>query len=311
VRLEDGIKRKGPEYETIVSFGPNLLNGDLAAITRLGELCDRYGMDTISAGGTLGLAFHLFEKGIITKKDTGEIILRWGDVKVVEQLLHLTARCEGIGKYLALGSRRFGQHFSAEDEAVQVNGLEVAYHDPRAFSGMALVYATSPRGACHNQSEYFFVDIGQADSSLGLESYPRQAGGEKAANVARHQDWQTVFNALVMCTFANIPVETVVALINTACGLEWGVEDLFRAGERAWNLKRAINNRMGLTRANDKLPKAFLEPYADGGSAGYVPPFAEMLDAYYIARGWDPVTGRPIREKLQALSLADVADDLW
>jgi aldehyde:ferredoxin oxidoreductase len=311
VRLEDGIKRKGPEYETIVSFGPNLLNGDLAAITRLGELCDRYGMDTISAGGTLGLAFHLFEKGIITKKDTGEIILRWGDVKAVEQLLHLTARCEGIGKYLALGSRRFGQHFSAEDEAVQVNGLEVAYHDPRAFSGMALVYATSPRGACHNQSEYFFVDIGQADSSLGLESYPRQAGGEKAANVARHQDWQTVFNALVMCTFANIPVETVVALINTACGLEWGVEDLFRAGERAWNLKRAINNRMGLTRANDKLPKAFLEPYADGGSAGYVPPFAEMLDAYYIARGWDPVTGRPIREKLQALSLADVADDLW
>ena len=311
VRLEDGAKRKGPEYETIVSLGPNLLNDDLAAITRLGELCDRYGMDTISAGGTLGLAFHLFEMGTITKKNTGEIILRWGDVKAVEQLLHLTARCEGIGKYLALGSRRFGQHFSAEDEAVQVNGLEVAYHDPRAFSGMALVYATSPRGACHNQSEYFFVDIGQADSSLGLESYPRQAGGEKAANVARHQDWQTVFNALVMCTFANIPVETVVALINTACGLEWGVEDLFRAGERAWNLKRAINNRMGLTRANDKLPKAFLEPYADGGSAGYVPPFAEMLDAYYIARGWDPVTGRPIREKLQALSLADVADDLW
>jgi aldehyde:ferredoxin oxidoreductase len=176
---------------------------------------------------------------------------------------------------------------------------------------MALVYATSPRGACHNQSEYFFVDIGQADPSLGLESYPRQAGGEKAANVARHQDWQTVFNALVMCTFANIPVETLVALINTACGLDWRVEDLFRSGERAWNLKRAINNRLGLRRANDKLPKVFLEPYQDGGAAGYVPPFTEMLEAYYNARGWDPDTGRPSREKLHTLGLDDVAEDLW
>jgi aldehyde:ferredoxin oxidoreductase len=311
VRLEDGAKRKGPEYETIVSFGPNLLIDDLAAITRLGELCDRYGLDTISAGGTIGLAFHLFEKGVITKKDTGGLDLRWGDVKVVEQLLHLVARREGIGEVLAQGSRRFGQHFGAEEEAVQVNGLEVAYHDPRGFSGMALVYATSPRGACHNQSEYFVVDIGQADSSLGLEFYDRHAGAEKAANVARHQDWQAVFNAMVMCIFANVPVGTVTGLINTACGLDWGVEDLFCAGERAWNLKRAINNRLGLTRANDKLPKALLEPYQDGGSAGYVPPFTEMLEAYYTARGWDPETGKPTPKKLAELGLEWVAQDIW
>ena len=311
VRLEDGEKRKGPEYETIVSLGPNLLIDDLAAITRLGEMCDRFGMDTISAGGTLGLAFYLFEKGIITKKDTGGLVLSWGDVKVVEQLLHLTARREGIGEYLAQGSKRFGRHFNAEEEAVQVNGLEVAYHDPRAFSGMALVYATSPRGACHNQSEYFIVDLGQADSGLGLEFYPRQAGAEKAANVARHQDWQTVFNALVMCLFANIPLETVLGLINSACGLDWSKEDLFHSGERAWNLKRAINNNLGVTRANDKLPKTFFVPYSDGGSAGYVPPFFEMLEAYYAVRGWDTATGRPTREKLDSLGLDDVANDLW
>jgi len=311
VRLEDGEKRKGPEYETIVSFGPNLLNDDLAAITRLGELCDRYGMDTISAGGTLGLAFYLFEKGIINKKNTDGLVLRWGDVKTIEQLLHMTAHRQGIGEFLAQGSKRFGQHFGAEEEAVQVNGLELAYHDPRAFSGMALVYATSPRGACHNQSQYFEVDIGQVDPGLGLEFFDRQAGAEKAANVARHQDWSTVFNALVMCIFANVSVETVVRLINTACGLDWGVEDLFAAGERAWNLKRAINNRLGLTRENDRLPKALLEPYQDGGSAGYVPPITEMLEAYYVARGWDPETGKPTREKLQSLGLGDVATDLW
>jgi len=311
VRLEDGEKRKGPEYETIVSFGPNLLNDDLAAITRLGELCDRYGMDTISAGGTIGLAYYLFDRGVINIKDTSGLILHWGDVKTVEQLLHLTARREGIGEYLAQGSRLFGRHFGAEQEAVQVNGLEVAYHDPRAYSGMALVYATSPRGACHNQSDYFYVDLGQADSSLRMEFYNRQAGSEKALNVARHQDWRTVFNALVMCTFANVSVDTVVALVNSACGLDWNVEDLLGSGERAWNLKRVINNRLGLTRANDKLPKALLEPYQDGGSAGYVPPIDEMLKAYYIARGWDPETGKPTPKKLVELGLEWVTQDIW
>ena len=311
VRLEDGEKRKGPEYETIVSFGPNLLNDDLAAITRLGELCDRLGMDTISAGGTIGLAFHLFEKGSITKKDTSGLILEWGNIAAVEKLLNLTAHREGIGAILAQGSRLFGRHFKSEEEAVQVNGLELAYHDPRAFSGMALVYATSPRGACHNQSDYFLVDMGQADSSVGMELYGRQAGAEKAANVAHHQDWRTVFNALVMCIFANVPAETVLELINAACGFKWSMEDLFRAGERAWNLKRAINNRLGLTRENDKLPKALLEPYQEGGSAGYVPPVKEMLEAYYLARGWDPETGKPTPKKLAELGLEWVTPDIW
>jgi aldehyde:ferredoxin oxidoreductase len=229
----------------------------------------------------------------------------------VEQLIHLTARLEGIGAYLAEGSRLFGAHYDAEDEAVQVNGLEVPYHDPRGVSGMALVYATSPRGACHNQSDYFFVDMGQADAELGLEFYERQGGAEKAANVARHQDWCTLCNSLVMCMLANVPAETVVGLINSACGLDWSVSDMLRAGERGWNLKRAINNHLGLSRANDKLPKALLEPYPDGGAAGYKIPFEEMLAAYYAARGWDPATGRPSKEKLLALGLDDVAHDLW
>jgi len=313
VTLEDGARRKGPEYETVVAFGPNLLNDDLASIVRLGELCDRYGMDTISAGNTIGLAFHLFEKGVIHSDDTGGLELAWGNIKAVEELIHLTARREGIGAFLALGSKRFGRHFGAEDEAVQVNGLEVAYHDPRAVTGMALVYATSPRGACHNQSDYFFVDWGQLNEEIGLEFFPRQAGGEKAANVALHQNWRTVFNSLVMCIFGNVPPQTQVDLINTACGYTWTVSDMLRCGERGWNLKRAINNRMGLTQTNDKLPKALLEEaYQDGGAAGYKIPLQEMLQAYYMVRGWDPETGRPLKEKLLSLGgLEDVARDLW
>ena len=311
VTLGDKAKRKGPEYETIIGFGPNLLNDKLESIVDLGELCDRYGMDTISCANTIGLAFHLFEKGIVTEKDTGGVVLKWGDVDAIEQLVNLIGRREGIGDLMAQGSRRFAVHFNAEEEAVQVNGLETAYHDPRGVSGMALSYATSPRGACHNQSDYFFVDWGHTHESLGITYFDRHAQAEKSANVARHQNWRTVYNSLVMCIFANTDPELQVKLINAACGLDWTLEDMMRCGERGWNLKRAINHRMGLTRANDKLPKAMLEPFPDGGSAGFVPDFEGMLSAYYEARGWDLQTGRPSAKKLAELGLEDVAQDLW
>ncbi|MEW6239926.1 MAG: aldehyde ferredoxin oxidoreductase family protein [Chloroflexota bacterium] len=311
VDLGDGRKRKGPEYETIVGLGPNILIRDLGAVTRLMELCDRYGMDTISVGGTLGLSLHLFDRGVIDEKDTGGLTLRWGDEAVAAQLIHWMARREGFGEWLAQGSRRLGAHFNAEGEAVQVNGMEVAYHDPRGVSGMALVYATSPRGACHNQSDYFFVEWGQAEEAVGLKFFDRQAGAEKAGNVAIHQNWRTVFNALVMCIFANVPPQTQVDLINAACGYNFDIEEMMKTGERGWNLKRLINNNMGLTRANDKLPKALLTAYTEGGSAGYVPPFDEMLEAYYDARGWDKVTGKPSKDKLKELGLEEIARDLW
>jgi aldehyde:ferredoxin oxidoreductase len=307
----DALKRKGPEHETMVGFGANLLNDNLESIVDLGELCDRYGLDTISTSNTIGLAFHLFEKGIITEKDTGGVTLQWGNVDAIEELVRLIGSREGIGDLLAEGSKRFGAHFNAEEEAVQVNGLEIAYHDPRGVSGMALSYATSPRGACHNQSDYFFVDFGHSQEQIGIDFMSRHAQAEKAANVARHQDWRTVFNAVVMCIFANVEPDAQVDLINAACGLDWSVEDMMKFGERSWNLKRAINNRMGLTRANDKLPKALLTPYPDGGSEGFVPDIDAMLIAYYQHRGWDRETGKPSREKLSALGMEDVAKDLW
>jgi aldehyde:ferredoxin oxidoreductase len=311
VKLGDRAKRKGPEYETIAGFGPNLLNDNLESIVDLGELCDRYGMDTISTSNIVGLAFHLFEEGIITEQDTGGIVLKWGDVDVIEQLVNLIGRREGLGDIMAKGSRRFAACFHAEEEAVQVNGLEAAYHDPRGVSGMAISYATSPRGACHNQSDYFFVDWGHTHEDLGITYFDRHDQAEKSANVARHQDWRTVFNSIVMCIFANTDPELQVKLINAACGLDWTLEDMMRCGERGWNLKRVINNRMGLTRANDKLPKAMLEPFPDGGSAGYAPDIETMLTAYYQHRGWDPETGKPTRETLSRLGLDEIAQHLW
>lgn len=306
VNLGDGVKRKGPEYETIVGFGPNLLIDDLSAVVKLGELCDRYGMDTISAANIIGLAFHLYEMGKLTQADTDGLELTWGNASVAAELLHKIARREGIGALLANGSRRFGAHFGAEDEAVQVNGLEVAEHDPRGVSGMAISYATSPRGACHNQSDYFFVDWGHTYEKLGIEYFDRHAQAEKAANVARHQNWRTFFNAFVTCIFANVDPQLQVDLVNAACGYEWTIADMLQCGERGWNLKRLINQRLGLTRANDQLPKALLQPYEEGGAAGFVPDLEAMLAAYYEARGWDSETGMPTREKLAELGLDQI-----
>ncbi len=295
---------KGPEYETLVGFGPNLKIDDLAFITRIGRRCDQLGVDTISMSNVIGFAFHLFEQGVITTADTGGLRLQWGDVEAVTQLVEQTVQREGIGAWLAEGAQALGQRFDLPEQAVQVNGLEMPYHDPRGASGMALVYATSPRGACHNQSDYFLVDLfGMIEERLGMKFFHRQEGAEKAANVALHQDWRSVFNALVMCYFANIPPVMVRDLVNAATGREYTLEDLLQVGERAWNLKRLLNNRFGVDRQNDTLPKAVLRAFADGGSAGYHIPFAAMLEAYYTARGWDPATGYPTPEKLEELGL--------
>ncbi|MCX6082437.1 MAG: aldehyde ferredoxin oxidoreductase family protein [Chloroflexi bacterium] len=307
VRLVDGQKRKGPEYETLIGFGPNLGLTDPAIATRLGELCDRYGVDVISMSGTIGLAFRLFELGIIGLPETGNLDLVWGNAEAAAQCIHLTVKREGFGKLLALGARGFAEHFGAADEAIHVNGLEIAYHDPRGASGMAIVYATSPRGACHNQSDYFLADIGQVDASLGLKFFDRHAGAEKAFNVARHQDFRTVNNSLVLCMFANVPAETMLNLVNSACGYAWTLDDLMLCGERSWNLKRMINIRLGLTRSNDILPKPLLRAYSDGGSAGYIIPFDDMMLAYYEARDWNPETGVPNSKKLDELGLNGLA----
>lgn len=299
-------RAKGPEYETIAAFGPNLLNEDLALITHLGDLCDRFGLDTISMGNVIGLAYLLFEKGILTERETEGVALRWGDARPVADLIARTARREGFGALLAQGARGLARAFGVEDMAVEVKGLEVPYHDPRGVSGMALSYATSPRGACHNQSDFFMVELGQSNEELGIPFLDRHAVEGKARYVALHQDWRTVCNALVLCYFADVAPRSALALLNAAMGWDWDLPQLLEAGERAWQLKRLINLRLGLTPAEDRLPRRLLEPLAEGGAAGFVPDVETMRREYYEVRGWDPATGWPRPDVLQRLGLGFV-----
>jgi len=296
-------KVKGPEYETICSFGSQLLVDDLEAITALGELCDRLGMDSISAGNTLALAYYLYDQGRITATDTGGLALRWGDPNPCFVLLEQMARRDGFGAILAQGSRAVAAHFGDEDLAVQINGLDVAMHDPRAFSGQALSYLTSPRGACHNQSDFFQVEMGGTIDQIGITMPERFNDHGKAALVARHQHWRTVCNSLVTCYFAVVSPDEICDLLNAATGREWDVQTMLLAGERAWNLKRLINLRLGLKPEHEKMPKLLMRPLTEGGQQGYVPNVDLLLNEYYEVSGWERRTGWPKPEKLRALGL--------
>ncbi|MEA1977645.1 MAG: aldehyde ferredoxin oxidoreductase C-terminal domain-containing protein, partial [Chloroflexota bacterium] len=303
VKLPDGIERKGPEYETTVGFGPNLGITDLSFITRMGEICDRYGMDTISLSNTIGLVFTLFENGAITSKDTAGDEFRWGDQAVIEKLVHQTVHREGLGAIIAKGARALGTYFDSPSSAVEVKGLEAPYHEPRGGSGVGLVYATSPRGACHNQGPYYLVELGQTSEAIGIDFFNRQAGAEKVQNIIRHQNWTSVINAIGMCILANVPPSDTRKLIQFTTGYEYTLDDLLLLGERSWNLKRMINHRLSPAGNDDSLPECFKVPLAEGGVAGYVPPFDEMLLTYYDERGWDSDTGLPTAKKMRELGL--------
>jgi aldehyde:ferredoxin oxidoreductase len=306
VRLANGRELKGPEYETTIGFGPNLGITDLSFISRMGELCDRYGMDTISLATTIGTVFNLYEDGLITKKDAEGDELLWGNQVVVEKLIHQTALKEGLGAIIARGAKALGEEFGGPHYAMEVQGLEVPYHDPRAASGMGIVFATSPRGACHNQGPYYLVELGQTIEEAGVNLYSRQGGVEKVINIIRHQDWTSAINALVLCIFANVPPSDIFALVQFATGFEYSLDEFLRLGESSWNLKRLINIKLRPHGLKDSLPDKFSAPLDDGGAAGYLPPFAKMLLAYYEERDWDAEEGIPKARKLQELGLTDL-----
>ncbi len=305
-----GPEIDGPEYETIIGFGPQLLIDDLPAVAHLGHLCDRYGLDTISTSGTIAFAFYLFDQGIIGSQDTGGLELAWGDAEVAARLIELLVREEGFGALLAQGSLALGRAFGVEELAVQVNGQEIGYHDPRAFSSMALVFVTSPRGACHNQSDYYMVEFGQTDDELGIPLLDNHQEEGKAMHVAVHQDWRSVCNSLVLCIFASVPVSDAVSLLNAATGRDWDIAEALQVGRRIWTLKRAFNCRLGLTRSSERLPKLLLQPLAEGPTEGYVPNLEVMLREYYAVRGWDPETGAPTRDTLEKLGLGFAVEAL-
>jgi aldehyde:ferredoxin oxidoreductase len=298
-------KIDGPEYETVAALGSLVMVGDLEAVIYAGHLCNVYGMDTISTGCTIALACEMFERGILGTADTGGLEIRYGDAETMHRLIEMMARREGFGDVLAEGSAALAQAFGVPELAVTVNRLEVPMHDPRAFAGMAVSYALSPRGACHMQGDMYDVDIGQCPNpELGIEPGDRfDSSEEKGRVAARQQAWRSLYNAMTLCQFQNPGVGRILAAMNAVTG--WGLEagDLLTLGKRMVTLKRLLNLKRGLTLADDRLPGRLLRPLKDGGTEGNAPDVDALLAGAYAEYGWNPETGRPTPETLKELGL--------
>ena len=328
VRVSDGPfggvrpEYGGPEYETVAAFGSLCQNRNLEAIALLNQKCNAYGLDTISAGSVIAFAMECFEKGLLTEKEIG-FRLDWGDAPAMVRLLDLIARREGIGDLLAEGTRRAAATIGrgASELAVEVKGLELGMHEARGKKGLALSYATAPRGADHNEGFHDTRITGpNAWPELGVtEAMDRFTLEGKPRVVRLAQDYTSFINSLPLCSFLSLTVaglhntEEVSGMLAAATGWkDITLEEEMTIGERAYNLARAFTVRESGGRADDRLPVKLSRSLQGGASKDQVitdADFQAALQEYYRVRGWSE-KGTPTETKLKELGLEDVAQML-
>ncbi len=296
-------KFAGPELEVTGTLGSLLLNNNVEAVAFANKILNQLGFDTISGGNIIAFAYYLFKEGKITADDLDGITPEWGEVDSAIALAEKIAKRDGIGDLMAEGALEFGEKFDVPELAAQVNGLELPMHDPRGFSGHAIGYATSPRGACHMTADMYNVQMGQPNEAFDIESDDRFAN--EADLVARLQDFRTLTNSAVTCNFYPMDGDQLLKLIQLATGWEMDIEELVQTGERIFTMMRLLNLKLGYDTKNETLPDLVLKPL-EGATEGHVPDIEAQLKTWYEYRGWDRKSGRPPEDKLKKLGLADL-----
>jgi len=319
----------GPEYETIAALGTNLNIVDLKAIAKGNEICNRYCMDTITAGMTIAFACECFEEGIITAEDTGGLQLRSGDADLMIQLLELIARREGFGDVLAQGSARLAEKWGVEDHpgSLSVKGQEISMHDPRVKVGVGIGFAVSTYGADHMTAAHdpMFTD---GNSSMFKSVKPLGIYNPMPATEITHEKvrgymqleklWR-MLDALGLCVFGYaprgvMPLDVMVQSLNAITGWNASLYELLRSAERGSMLARAFNSREGFSIKDDRLPARLFDPKPDGPDSGKKifeeEDFYKAIALYYEMINCDPETGRPARGKLMELGLEWVEEML-
>lgn len=309
-----------PEYETHWSLGSTCGVTNLEAIAYANMLCDRYGLDTISTGAVVAFAMELYEKGLITERETGGFGLRWGDGDAMVELVRKMALREGIGDILAEGTVRAADAIGrrAERFAMHSKCLELPAYDPRAAKAHGLSYATSNIGGSHmiGWNKYEILSMPEKVDPLTVEG--------KGLLTKRVQDQTAAYEAAGWCAFAELvqtagygDIEKTMEWIGRALYAATGIEEfkdpkyIWLVGERVYNVERAFNVREDFTRGDDWLPERMQKtPFPRTPAKGQVFELDRLLDDYYTERGWDVKTGVPTREKLEALGLGFVADEL-
>ena len=307
-------KGPSPEYETVVSFGSLCLNNNIESVAKGNEICNRYGMDTITCGATIAFAIECFENGLITEADTDGVKLNWGNAEAIVAMTEKIGRRDGFGAVLAEGSARAAAKIgkNAADFLTTVKGLEAPMHDPRSAHGYALAYGVSPRGACHEASLNFNVEGGAMFipeiEALSMELEEHSSDKRAELNVAC-QDYGMFFSSCaVFCNLGSAPLNATqaVAMVNYATGFDYTIDEVVEIGKRVWYLKRGLSNLFGARAGDDRLPKRLMTMMEEGPTEGSMPDMDRMLSEFYALRGFDE-NGVPKKEVLEQLKLDDLA----
>jgi len=304
-----GAITEGPDYEALYSLGACCDITDFASLIEADALCDLYGLDVISTGVCLAFAMECYEKGIISKEDTGGIELKFGRSDLLVKLIRDTAYRQDFGEIMSLGTKVMAERLGkgSEQFAMHCKGLELGGYDPRGAKSMALVYACGSRGGCHKTSGLTAL----ADERLRKEE--RLSDKLKGPVVKRARDRKVIVDSAIMCQFVALGVSdsTLARLLSGAIGYDFSVDGLYIIGERGSNVERCFNVREGLRRSWDTLPYRLLkESPPFGPTKEQVVNLEPMLDDFYEVCGWDVKTGIPTVYKLNELGLQKVAQDL-
>jgi len=270
-----GLRIMGPEYETIYAFGGLCMVNSIEEIIYLNDLCDRLGIDTITAGNLAAFAIEASKSKKI--KDN----VHYGEVDGIAEILTKIAYRKGVGRILSEGVRHAAKVWEMEEEAIHVKGLEPAGFDPRVLKGMGLAYATSDRGACHLRATFY-------KSELSGQISPNQIKG-KAKLFVDYEDKMTLFDALILCRFYRdlITWKDLQEIIQSSCGFSLNKKSLKTMASGIINLTRAFNQQEGVTKKEDKLPRRFFREVLQGTEKTIQPQDLKvMLKEYYQLRGW-------------------------
>ena len=293
------LTAEGPEYETIWSLGSACGISDFGAIVKAHQVCNELGLEPISLGSTIAAAMELNEKGYIPAEDLQGWALGFGNAAVIVDAPWRTTYKVGFGKYLALGSKKLCELYGHPELSMAVKGLEMPAYDPRGIKGMGLAYATSNRGGCH------LTGYTVAPEILGIpEKIDPLITEGKAQWVKAFQDFVSVVNSTVNCQFTTFALgaKDYAELLSAVTGWELSEDEIFKIGERIYNLERVIMNRLGVDGKDDTLPSRLLkEPMPEGPVKGHVVDLEKMKEEYYKLRGW--VNGTPTPEKLKELEI--------
>ncbi len=302
----------GPEYETIAAFGSNCGVSDPRAVCKAHDICNRYGIDTISAGVAIAFAMECFERGLLSRQDTGGDDLHFGDAQAMLRLLEQIVRREGLGKLLGEGTKvAAGQIGSgAEDLAIQVKGLELPMHDPRLNQGLGLHYSTHAAGPDHCSGTFDTrYAKGTLDEWAGIDVCKPIPSTELSPRKVRllYQEglWRQLNNLLIFCNFVPYNRRQICDAVEAVTGWPMSFWRLMKTAERGMTLMRIFNIREGFSDVDDTLPKRMAVPRRTGNLQGIaVDPatLAEMQRLYYQMLGWDE-RGIPTRARLVELDI--------